>query len=397
MAFRILLVLLCVSYVMFGEGFDPLDSQSYPSRLWYTAASANWNDSLLIGNGRLGGAIWGSISSEKVSLNEQTIWTGALMHRVNPDANPTYNKVAGWLTEGSIQQAQYESQLGLSGTPSSTRQYQPGGDLQIVFTNQSGSLSNYERWLDLADATSGVYYTSGAVSYRREYWSSNPAGVIGIRLTASTSGAISFYTKFQRPASSQNRYVDTSYAIGTNRPTATFTGESLQYVFGAVVHNVGGKIRQIGDNVEVTGADEVWIYLDIETSVSQSNPLEALNQKLSKALSSTYQKLRQEHITDYQSFYNRTSVSLGTTRNTTSSLSTDLRLKSLTTGIFDPGLVALYFQFGRYLLISSSRVGGLPPNLQGIWNNQLDPPWGSKYTININLQMNYWPAEVTSK
>jgi alpha-L-fucosidase 2 len=301
MAFRILLILPCVSYVIFGKGFDPPDSQSYPSRLWDTAASVNWNDSLLIGNGRLGGAILGSTSSEKVSLNEQTIWTGALMHRVNADAYPTHNKVTGWLTDGSMQQAQYESQLGLTGTPSSTRQYQPGGDVQIVFNNESGSVSNYERWLDLEDATSGVYYTSGAVSYKREYWSSNPAEVIGIRLTASTPGAISLYTKFQRPASSQNRYVDTSYAIWTNRLTAT-TGESLQYVFGAVVHNVGGKIRQIGDNVEITGADEVWIYLDIETSVSQSNPLEALNQKLSKVLSSTYQKLRQEHITDYQSF-----------------------------------------------------------------------------------------------
>lgn len=286
----------------------------------------------------------------------------------------------------------------MSGTPSSQREYQPGGDLQLVFANQSGSVTNYERWLDLADATTGVYYTAGKVTYQREYLSSNPAGVIALRLTASSPGAISFYTRFQRPANGQNRYVDTSYASRGNHIYSTFQGEGLQYVFGAAVHNIGGSVRQIGDTIEVTGADEVWIYVDIETSVSHPDPLSVVTKALATALKSTYPTIRAAHVADYQSFYNRTSISLGASSSATTALSTGARQKAIgATGVFDAGLVSLYFQFGRYLLISSSRTGGLPPNLQGIWNNQLDPAWGSKFTININLEMNYWPSEVTSR
>lgn len=372
------------------------DSKSHPLRLWYTSAAPYWNDSLPIGNGRLGGMVKGSPSSELVYMNEDSFWSGGPLNRTNPSAFSSWQTVQQSLLQGDVSAATLEANLGLAGLPSSTREYMPGGDFQIIFQNQA-SAQNYERWLDLSDGTAGVYYTAGAVTYQREYLSSAVADVLAIHLTASVPGSLNFYIKFQRPSNSQNRFAETAYAENGDTIVSTFLGNQIHGVFAARVRITGGSKRQVGDQILVTGADEAWIVADIETSVREPNPLAVAKRKLAAALSSFYDALRSQHVADYQTLFNRASLSLGASSEAQKALSTDQRRQSLARGEFDPELASLYFQFGRYLLISSSRPHTLPPNLQGIWNNDMNPAWGSKYTININLQMNYWPAEVTSE
>ncbi|ERS98763.1 hypothetical protein HMPREF1624_05551 [Sporothrix schenckii ATCC 58251] len=371
------------------------NSKSHPLRLWYTSPALYWNDSLPIGNGRLGGMVKGSPSSDLVYMNEDSFWSGGPLNRTNLSAFSSWQTVQQLLLQGNVSAATFEANLGLAGVPSSTREYMPGGDFQIVFQNQAWA-QTYERWLDLSDGTAGVYYTAGSVAYQREYLSSAVADVVAIHLTASVPGSLNFYIKFQRSSSSQNRFAETAYAENGDTIVSTFLGNQIRGVFAAQVRTTGGSKRQVGDQILVTGADEAWIVTDIETSVREPNPLAAAKKKLASALSSTYDALRSQHVADYQTLFNRASLSLGASSEAQKALSTDQRRQALARGEFDAELASLYFQFGRYLLISSSRPHTLPPNLQGIWNNDMNPAWGSKYTVNINLQMNYWPAEVTN-
>lgn len=389
-----LVSLLAVAVV--AEDFAPPDSKSHAQRIWFNSVGNYWNDSLPIGNGRLGGMVKSSVSSELIYVNEDTLWSGGALSRINQDAPGSLDRVRELLLQGDISQATLEANLGLSGTPSSMREYMPGGDFQIVFQNQSGSNSGYERWLDLADGTAGLYYKAGSVVYKREYLSSAPAGVMAIRLTASVPGSLSFYIKFQRPSNQQNRFAEEAYSEGGDTIVTKVREGSIEAYFMATAHNVGGTRRQIGDQIQVINANEAWIYMDMETNVFQDNPKAEAKKKLSAAVLQTYPKIHDAHVKDYQNLINRSSVYLGESSQEQRALTTGDRRRGLASA-FDPELISLYFQFGRYLLISSSREGTMASNLQGIWNNARDPSWGSKYTININIQMNYWPAEVTSE
>ncbi|KAM6540371.1 hypothetical protein FALCPG4_002089 [Fusarium falciforme] len=377
------------------HGIDPPNSKSNPSRLWYGTPASLWNESLPIGNGRLGGMIKGVTGTELIYINEDSFWSGTSLDRVNPDAKDTLPKVQSLLAQGNVKDATFEANLGLSGVPSSMRMYQPGGDFQIYFQNQ-GSATKYERWLDISDGTAGVYYEANGVSYQREYLASKPADVMAVRLTTSKPGSLSFYIKFQRPSNQQNRFVETAYAENGDTIISTFNSNQIKAVFGARLTLKGGSKRQIGDQIVVTNADEALIYIDMRTTVRERDPLSTVRKILARAVSSSYSQTRESHVSDYQKLYERASLSLGTSSDEQKALTTAKRRQALAQGGFDPELFSLYFQFGRYLLISSSRPGTLPANLQGIWNNALDPSWGSKYTININIQMNYWPAEITN-
>jgi alpha-L-fucosidase 2 len=394
---KILIFLLAVVVSLAcADNFSPPNSNANPLRLWYSTSGSLWNDSMPIGNGRLGGMIRGLVSTELISINEDSLWSGNLLNRINPSAEDSLSRIKPWLLRGDPSDAELESNLGVSGVPSSMREYMPGGDFQIYFQNQSLP-KGFERWLDLGDGTAGVYYTAGSVAYKREYFASNPSDVLAVRLTASSPGALSFYIKFQRPSNQQNRFVESAFAENGETIITKFISGQIQAVFGARIHIIGGSKRQVGDQIQVFGADEAWIYADIETSVRHANPQSQVESKLAAAVASTYPAVRQKHVNDYQKLHNRTSLNLGSSSDQQKLLPTDARRQALGNGGFDPELVALYFQYGRYLLISSSRDGYYPANLQGVWNNDLNPAWGSKYTININLQMNYWPAEVTSK
>ncbi|KAM0418908.1 hypothetical protein ACHAPT_012173 [Fusarium lateritium] len=335
------------------------------------------------------------MGTELIYINEDSFWSGTSLGRVNPDAKDTLPKVQALLAQGNVKDATFEANLGLSGVPSSMRMYQPGGDFQIYFQNQ-GSATKYERWLDLSDGTAGIYYQANGIEYQREYLASKPGDVMAVRLTASKQASLSFYVKFQRPSNQQNRFVEAAYAENGDTIISTFNSNQIKAVFGARVVIKGGSKRQIGDQIVVTKADEAVIYLDMRTTVRERDPLSTVRKTLAKAVSLSYSQTRDSHVKDYQKLYERASLSLGASSDEQKSLTTAKRRQALGQGAFDPELFSLYFQFGRYLLISSSRPGTLPANLQGIWNNALDPSWGSKYTININIQMNYWPAEVTN-
>ncbi|RSL65113.1 hypothetical protein CEP51_013031 [Fusarium floridanum] len=392
---RIFFLLVALTAVPTCHGIDPPNSKSKPSRLWYDTPASLWNESLPIGNGRLGGMIKGVTGTEPIYINEDSFWSGTSLDRVNPDAKDTLQKVQSLLAQGKVKDATFEANLGLSGVPSSMRMYQPGGDFQIYFQNQ-GSATKYERWLDLSDGTAGIYYEANGISYQREYLASKPGDVMAIRLTTSKPGSLNFYIKFQRPSNQQNRFVETAYAENGDTIISTFNSNQIKAVFGARVVFKGGSRRQIGDQIVVTNADEALIYIDMRTTIRERDPLSTVRKTLAKAVSLSYSQTRDSHVSDYQKLYNRASLSLGTSSDEQKALTTAKRRQALSQGDFDPELFSLYFQFGRYLLVSSSRPGTLPANLQGIWNNALDPSWGSKYTININIQMNYWPAEVTN-
>jgi alpha-L-fucosidase 2 len=253
--------------------------------------------------------------------------------------------------------------------------------------NHSSNVANYERWLDVTDSTAGVYYTVGDVTYTREYIASNPDGVIGIRIRSSEPGSVAFNIHLQR-GTWLNRWQDYSHKVGDD--TIVMGGGSggaraILFSAGAKVVAPTGKVRTIGDYVVCDGADEAWIYFTAWTTFHKSDPRSAVLQTLAAAGGKSYDSIRKAHVADYQALASRITLDLGKSTTQQRALDTSARVAKFS-DTFDPELAALYFQFGRYLLISSSRNSTLPPNLQGIWNVDWDPDWGSKYTININTR-----------
>ncbi|RYP79360.1 hypothetical protein DL770_006704 [Monosporascus sp. CRB-9-2] len=339
----------------------PPNSASVSSRLWNSAPGISFNDSFLTGNGCSGAAIRGDAALEYMWVNEDSLWSGGPLDRVNPD--------------------------GLNfGTPVSTRHYDFLGDLQIAM-NHNTSVANYERWLDLADGTAGVYYTVGDVTYKREYMASNPEGVIAIRILSDSPGAVSFHLHLQRGLS-LNRWEDYSQKVGDDAITIGGGSggiQSIQFAAGARVVAPTGKVRTLGDYVICDGADETWIYFSAGTTFRKPDPRRAVLEALNAAGLQSYDSIRVAHITDYQDLASRVTLSLGKSTIQQKAINTSSRVVNFATD-FDPELAVLYFQFGRYLLIASSRENTLPPNLQGIWSVDFDPQWGSKNTININTR-----------
>ena len=263
--------------------------------------------------------------------------------------------------------------------------------------NHSSTVKEYERWLDVADSTAGVYYVVNGVTYTPEYIASEPTGLIAIRIKADKPAAVDFNIHL-RKGLSLNRWEDYSQKVGSD--TVIMGGGSasvhtIEFAAGAKIVASTGKVYTIGDYVKCEGADEAVVYFTAWTSFRKPDPKAAVLGDLEAVTGNSYKVIRSEHIDDYQSLAGRVSLNLGTSSLDQKQGSTSARIGAAGK-VFDPELASLYFQFGRYLFISSSRSGTLPPNQQGIWNGDIDPQWGSKYTININTQMNYWPALVTN-
>lgn len=267
-----------------------------------------------------------------------------------------------------------------------------------ITMNHSAEATSYERYLDTDDATAGVYYEINGTAYSREYIASNPANVIAVRIASNTPGAVSLQAHIRRaPDGSLNRFEDLAKKVGSDMMLITGSSPSkpgIQFAAGTRAVAKGGKVYTIGDTVVVDHADEAWLYFQAWTTVRQDDPEAAVISDL-KSVSQTYPEIRAAHVVDYQSFAHRVHLSLGNSTSAQKTMTTAERVAAAN-NTFDPEFTALFFQFGRYLFISSSRNGTLPPNLQGIWNDQTDPFWGSKYTTNINIEMNYWPALVTN-
>lgn len=363
------------------------------NQLLFHSPASKWEEALPIGNGRLGAMVYGHPRQDRLQLNEDSVWYGGPRDRNNPDALEHLPDIRSMIFEGRLKEAEQLALLALSGLPESQRHYLPLGSLQFDYDLAGGEIESYERILDMDSGSVTVTFRIGEVWYKRELIASFPDQAIMIRLSADTPGAIGFKARMER---GRWRYAD--HAGRENADTIWMSGHcggegGSRYAAMLKAVTEGGRTRAIGEHLVVEQADAVTLILTAATSFRYENPLEAARQAAKAAAKMAYGELRSRHVEDYRALFGRVSLTLGQADEDASAMTLERRMERLSQGESDPGLNALYFQFGRYLLISSSRPGSLPANLQGIWNEHFLPPWDSKYTININAQMNYWPAE----
>lgn len=362
-------------------------------KIWYRQPAAEWNEALPIGNGRLGGMIFGKAAKEKIQLNEDSVWYGGPKERNNPDALHHLPQIRQWIAEGRIRDAEKLAVMALSGVPEGQRHYMPLADLTLAFAGHEGEVEDYRRELDLSTGIASVTYRTGGVRYNREILSSHVDQVLTVRLEADMPGALSLTARLMR--GEKNKYAeqigklsDRSIAI---RGNCGGGGSDFCAVLHAEAH--GGAVSVIGEHLIVDQADSLTLYLAAATTFRYDDPEAECFRRVEEAVAKTYSRLKDDHQGDFGRLYDRVSFKLNSPSDDIADLPTDKRLEQIREGGEDAGIIPLYFQYGRYLLISSSRPGSLPANLQGIWNDKIEPPWDSKYTININAQMNYWHAE----
>ncbi len=360
------------------------------SKLWYRKPATMWEEALPLGNGRMGAMIFGQVETEQIQLNEDSVWYGRPVDRNNPDALRKLPEIRELLLKGRIREAQELMSYALSGTPQSQRHYQTLGDLTLSFKGLEGQPEAYERSLSLEEALHRTKFRIEEVEYVREAFLSAVDDVLVIRLTASVGKQISFSALLGR-----GRYYDTAGACG--KDTIFLDGNLGQggLNFSMLLKAVpeGGSCEIIGEHFIVRGADAVTLLFTAGTTFRYPELTQQLKKILKAAEEYSYEELKERHRKAHQELYHRVDFQLKGS-NHYEELPTDERLAMAIAGKAEIGLSKLYFDYGRYLLISCSREGSLPANLQGIWNKDFTPAWDSKYTININTEMNYWPAEI---
>ena len=391
----ILLIALCSQTAKAGSTYQ----------LWYDRPAMTWTQALPVGNGTMGGMVYGTPAVERIQLNEETIWAGQPNQVCNPAAKENLPKVRQLIFEGKYKEAEKlanEKVMPLGANQNCGMPYQPFGDLWIAMPGHA-SYTDYERLLDLDNARSVVRYTVDGVRYERETLAPLGSKVITIHLTASRPGMISFTASFNTPHS--------DVLTGGEGMEATLTGVTSKHenLKGKVrfqgrmtVQTKGGQSSQADGQLSVKAADEATLYVTVGTNVINYKDItgdeEAQSrQRLRDAVAKGYEQLKKQHEDLYHLYYDRVRIDLG--KDLYAGMPTSKRIEQFAAteknGKPDNHLVATYFQFGRYLLISSSQPDNInPANLQGIWNEKMFPSWDSKYTTNINLEMNYWPSEV---
>jgi alpha-L-fucosidase 2 len=371
--------------------------------LWYSKPAEKWVDALPIGNGRLGAMVFGGVEQERIQLNEDTLWSGGPHCYDNPDAYQHLAAVRGAIKRGEFVDAEATAQKML-GRPKYQQAYLPLGDLVIDFP-KGEKPNEYRRGLNLKNAVSEVTYRIGKARFTRKVFASHPDQAIVMRMACDKPGRITFdlSMKSAHPFKSQTISDDTLSITGhvgprqESRLIGPWKGDGLKFAARVRVAAEGGKIVPRGDKISVKNADAVTlIYVAATSYVNYQDisgkPLAKVEKALVGIKGKSFEQLIKKHIDDHSRLFGRVSIDLG--GKAPASLSTDERLKKVAAGAVDPLLAEQLFQYGRYLTIAGSRPGTQPLNLQGIWNDKLRPSWGSKYTININIQMNYWVAEV---
>lgn len=379
------------------------------SRLWYRQPARIWEEAMPLGNGRMGAMVFGGVNNEHIQVNEESIWYGGKMDRLNPDALKYLPQIREYLKNGQIGKAQGLMNNALASNPNSVHPYQTLGDILFWF-GQSGALSSYERGLDLENAICNTEYTlvqehkGVETAFTREYFFSKPADCLVMHFTAKGAEGLSFNARLERGRfyDGAGKYEEKGICLYGNLGKGGFDFAMLLRAKA-----VGGSLELIGENIVVEGAKEVYLYFTADCTYHYpvneltgdkadiDRMLQNMDKKLSKAMDTDYEALKQEHIADYRALFGRVAFQLEDTKEQ-ENLPTDERLLKMQEGQSDVGMAKYLFDFGRYLLISCSRKGGLPANLQGVWNKDFTPAWDSKYTININTEMNYWPAEPCS-
>lgn len=417
--------------------------------LWYRQPAEQWEEALPLGSGRLGAMVYGGVEKEHLQVNEESMWYGGAVNRHNPDTKEHLSQIRDLLEKGEMQKAERLMELSMSGCPDSMHAYQTLGDILFFFdgienapTRKSGKIgkmtlpqatNSYKRRLNLEEAICTTEFENGGTFFHREYFASHPADCIVMRFTANGEKTLNFYARLRR-----EKAFDGVKKVGNNGILlyGNLGRGGYEFAMELKAEAIGGQVKTIGENLCVENAKEVvlyftadttyhysgvekddWlrVYLDAEENKKLPEGLteemseqeqreyfyqaalqafleEKLREKLDRVMTKSYEQLKQDHIADYQRLYSKAMLRLDGTLEE-EALPTDIRLQRVAEGKADVGLDNLLFDFGRYLTIACSRKGGLPSNLQGIWNASLTPPWDSKYTININTEMNYWHVE----
>ncbi|MBQ2823070.1 MAG: glycoside hydrolase family 95 protein [Oscillospiraceae bacterium] len=355
--------------------------------LWYKQPAENWDQALPVGSGRIGGMIFGRVNDELIQLNEDSIWSGGFRYRNNSKAYDNLEKMRTLIREGKTKEAEDLCGDAFYGTNENQRHYQPLGDLHIW--QSTGDVTDYKRTLDLSTAVSTVEFTSDGVNYKREVFISYPDNVMAVYFTASEKGKINFVSVID----GKDDNYDKNEAYDEN--TLLFTmSDGIPYAAVVSVSSEGGTAKTDANRIKVENADSALLVLACQTSYRTGDYENLAKCQAKKALRTGAEKLKERHIADYKKLYDRCDFKLNDNSGGNSEKPTDERLKLVREGGKDNKLVEMYFNFSRYLMIAGSREGTLPLNLQGIWNKDMWPAWGGKYTININTEMNYWGAEI---
>ena len=392
-------------------------------KLWYTQPAQKWEEALPIGSGRLGAMVFGGTFEERIQFNEDTLWTGKPHDYVRAGAGDQLDAIRKLVFDHKEKEAEKLGKEKFLSDPVRQKAYQPFGDLHLKFAN-TGDTSDYRRQLDLSTAVASVTYRSNGATITREAFASYPDNAIVLGVWADKPGKVSFTVAMSSPhRTATTKPIDKNTLAMSGQvldPTAK-NEPGMKFQSRLSVINSGGSVKAEGDAIKVENADTVTLLLVAATDFVNfqditGDPAQRCEDYLAKIAGKSYDDLRAAHVADHQKLFNRVALDLGA--GDRSNQPTDQRLKQLRTAAnpsastaknapvpaalgssgldSDPAFAALFFQYGRYLLIASSRAGSQPANLQGVWNEKLDPPWESKYTTNINLEMNYWPAEVAN-
>lgn len=362
--------------------------------LWHPVPAGDWNAALPLGNGRLGAMCYGGVTRDEFQLNEDTLWSGGPYQPANPDAPRHLAEVRALLFAGRYREAHALADAHLMGRPYLQTSYQPAGRLLLDFDHPT-LFTDYRRALDLSRALHETRYNADGVAYRRESFASAADNVLAIRLTADRPGALSFVAEFTSEQPGQPEPVtDRLRFAGTNRREIGIPA-ALRWCLDSRLQLEGGSASAENGVLTVTGATSALLLIDIATSFRRfddvsGDPDALVAARLDAAAAKSWDALLADHIAAHRALYDRFEIDLGVTPAAEAPIGE--RIAGYADGD-DPDLAALYVRYGRYLAITSSRKGTQPANLQGIWNNHIRPPWGSKYTANINLQMNYWLAD----
>ncbi len=398
----------CCAYPAAAEtGSNPLEDgpnaeQRDPLVLWYTGPAEKWTEALPLGNGRLGAMVFGQTAEERIQLNDDTLWHGHPHDYAHPGAVEVLRQIRKLLFEGKQRDAERLAMDRFMSVPLRQMPYQPLGDLVLQVPGHDQP-EEYRRWLDLDSAVAAVRYKVGDVTFTRNVFSSFPNQVIVVRIEADKPGSVTFAARLTSPHTDAETVSVAPNQLAlrgrlgkyVNRRMGKEIESVLRFEARLMAKADGGKMRTSDEQIEIEGADAVTLLLAAATSFknyqdTSADPAARCKATLAAASSNDYDLLKKQHMADHRRLFRRVRLSFA---GQPSDLPTNERIKRFGEGN-DPALAALYFQFGRYLLIASSRPGSQPANLQGIWNEKTSPPWESKYTVNINTEMNYWPAEV---
>ena len=402
-----LLITFLFSLMACTGGFEPQEELNPSLELWYNNPANGWTEALPVGNGRLGAMIYGGAETDTIQFNEETLWSGQPHDYVHPGAYQYLGKIRQLLWNGKQDKAHKLANEQFMSQPFGQFCYQAFGNIFLNFPGHENA-TNYKRQLDLQNAVSSVFYEVDEVKFKREVFASAPDQSIVIHLETNKNGALNFVVGLDCPHDNYSVSVEgneiiltgkaNNYPNEVGRDGAPYPESKLTFEARLKVVSEGGGIVQNENSIKVAKAKKATLYLVAATSFVNysdisADPSEKCESYLASLEGKLYETLKADHIKNYQQLFNRVELDLGSSEISTRP--TNERLTTFKTDE-DPSMVSLLYQYGRYLLISSSRPGTQPANLQGIWNDKMAPPWDSKYTININTEMNYWPAEITN-